>query len=378
MPRAKSGLLFYSITTILLLGLAYLVAKNIFLPKTLEHYQVTNTSGAVVRSQANQTAKSLTKLNAGHKLVFDSISGNYGVISFNYKPAYVSLADVAMDTVTATRPGPGQHVVGPYGVYEIWTTNNIIAALPDFGFLRGKVANPDLWFWAAAFLLLFSYAIAFRTGRNLSVGSMEWKFLFVMMIGASACQFVYLTSSEEPLSFFSPDVVGWGWAIAHFVLVYIGLSLQLDLLCKMIYLVQRECLISFQARGISYYIWGGALVFAGLFVWDWFKATPPWWYWGIAGALIAIPLMAMLAAALKGREIEPVLTAMPLYAVCGTVLMLCLSIMTIVLVILILTYLMVRTALMFMGEGKLEKDQGGRFIYVFPDGSKSLFNRFSW
>lgn len=58
--------------------------------------------------------------------------------------------------------------------------------------------------------------------------------------------------------------------------------------------------------------------------------------------------------------------------------MVSLSVMLIVLVSILIAYLLVRTAMMFLGEGSLEQDANGVYHYVFPDGSTSMFDSFSW
>lgn len=381
MTKKTKGILFFSFAFVVISALAYFVASHLTEKPNKIEYIVTSTNGAPALESASSGANTVTTFRKGKVVEFDSIVGNWGVIDVNYKPTYVALSGLKPYAApTGERPGPGQHfsTVTPEDISYTWSTNRIMERMPDIGLLRGKVGNPDLWFWGAAFLLLVCFAIATWAGSDLETWTWEYKMLYLLLILCSVCEVVYITASEEPLSFFSPDLVGWWQAVIRFAAVFVMLQLQLSLVITMLDKVENEAQYSFMVDTTSYVMWGGALAIAGLFVWSIFKSTPEWWYWLAAAAIVLLPLVAMLISAVRGREWEPLLVAAPLYIVCGFALMMSLSAMLIVLIALFVTYLLIRTALMFLGEGTSERKIDGTYHYVFPDGSSSPFNRFSW
>jgi|GEM_PF-4543708 membrane protein len=345
-------------------------------------YIVTAEDGVRAKRTMGKSSQTITVHRKGEILKFDSIIDNaWGVHTANFRTTYVPLNGVALCKPSdGQRPGPGQHytpVTDAEFAYT-WSTNRIIEHMPDFGVLRGKAGNADVWFWVGGFLLLITVLYGFWVGSDLSFNTWEFYFIGIMLMAVSVCQVVYLTSSEEPLAFFSPDNVGWWQAIIRFIAVFVALQLQLSLFVYLLEKIEKESKKGFLSDWVSYFIWGGSLVSVGIFVFGIFEEKPEPWYWYIAVAIIIIPVIALIISAIRGREVGPQLIALLLYIVCGGALMVSLSVMLIVLVSILIAYLLVRTAMMFLGEGSLEQDANGVYHYVFPDGSTSLFDSFSW
>ena len=380
MTTKTRGILYFSFVAAVILTLAYFVGRHI---RGVEKfaYIVTSSAGAPAQNEPLAGSRTVTTFPKNKVVEFDSIVGNWGVINVNYRPTFVALSTVKpFVPATIERPGPGQHCspAKEEDLNYFWSTNRIIERLPDFGLLRGKVGNPDMWFWGAGFLLLIVLAVTIWAGEDFEGGTWEFAVTYVLLLLASVCEGVYLLSSEEPLSFFSPDNVGWWSAIWRFGALFVILMWQLSIVVCVLYEYQETFEHGYLASWISYIIWGGALCVTGIFVCAVFEQTPDWWYWIVCAVVIGFPLLAMAVSSGRCTRLGPLLVAAPFYFVCGTVLMVLLSVLLIVIVTIFITYLLIRTALMFLGDGTMKQKIDGTYVFMFPDGSTSLHNRFSW
>lgn len=380
MTTKTRGILYFSFVAAVILTLAYFVGRHI---RGVEKfaYIVTSSAGAPAQNEPLAGSRTVTTFPKNKVVEFDSIVGNWGVINVNYRPTFVALSAVKpFVPATIERPGPGQHC-SPAREDELayfWSTNRIMERLPDFGLLRGKAGNPDMWFWSGGFFLLICFAVALWAGEDFSSGIWEFKAVYILLLLSSVCEAVYLLASEEPLAFFSPDNVGWWSAIWRFGALFVVLMWQLSMVVAVLCKYEDDCRHGYLASWTSYLIWGGALCVTGVFVCAVFGQTPDWWYWIVCAFVVGFPLMSMAVSSGRGAEAGPLLVAAPFYIICGPVLMAVLSVMLIVIVTIFITYLLIRTALMFLGEGSLTRKVDGTYVFMFPDGSTSLHNRFSW
>ncbi|MDE6009535.1 MAG: SH3 domain-containing protein [Muribaculaceae bacterium] len=342
-----------------------------------------------IRADGTPTATVLGTLSPGTIIEVKTVEGDWASLDYKGKTGYV--ATKYIETVDATsstvgaRPGPGQHVE-PKCKYEIanqFSTNRIMERLPDFGFLRGKAGNPDMWFWLAATLVAACIImnIIFKDERGNY--SDEWKFYAVLFcfMALSACEIIYLLSSEEPISFFSPDINSVFISVIRFILLFIVIQEQFNILIGLFVHIEDHAAYGFWADKISWFIWGGIIGAIGYFVTLLFQDSPEWWWWALTGGLVAVPIIGMLLSAFRGKGWRSAVIGIPLYLIALIPLIFGMSIITIGIIMVVFTYFIIQACSWALGDGTLERDRiTGQYRYVFPDGTTSLFNRhtFNW
>lgn len=354
-------------------------------------YKVTSTGELNIREGGASNAKVLGTLPPDTVIDVESVEGDWANFEYNGKKGYVAAKYIEIvdpQTVSAAvgaRPGPGQHVE-PKCKYEIanqFSTNRIMEHLPDFGFLRGKAGNPDIWFWTAVGLVALCLILNFIFKDERGNYTDEWKFYIVLFcfIMLSVCETVYILSSEEPISFFSPDINSVFMSIVRFILLLIVMLEQFNILIGLLVHIEDHATHGFGADKVSWFIWCGVIGAIGYFITLLFKETPDWWWWTLTGGLVAVPILGMLLSSVRGRGWRSAVIGIPLYLISLTPLIFGMSIIAIGIIMVILTYFLIQVCAWALGDGTLERDRiTGQYHYVFPDGTTSLFNRhtFNW
>lgn len=280
------------------------------------------------------------------------------------------------------RPGPGQHytTVTPEDFWWQFSTNRIMERIPDIGLLRGRAGNPDVWFWLSLGLFAACFVLNFISDESDEYIT-DWIFWSVLgcFVAGSVSQALYILSSEEPLSFFSPDIHSVWRCAAVLVAMIIVVQAQFNLLVKLLNSIEYRTRKGFKSSWTSFFVWGTVVSLLGYFVTRVFNDKPEWWWWAGTAVLYAVPPVLMLLSSCIARDVRPLLIGVPLYVVGTLPLIFVVSVVSVVVLTIIIVCLIVRLAMFILGEGTLEYDKsGGRYLYVFPDGSKSLFDRHVW
>lgn len=372
---------------LLRLLMVFIMSTYAFVAYARDTYIVDCNSTLSIRSAPDSSAPVVGSLSNGTKIYVEAFDGDWAEIKYNNNKAYIAAKYIKESEITAARragirPGPGQHFSPVKKSDFSWqlSTNRIMERLPDFGILRGKVGNPDIWFWMAMGLFAIVFAINWFANETykFKTDKFFWSVLLCFTL-ASICELVYILSSEEPISFFSPDINTMGTAIFNFLALIILTQAQFSIMVKLLNSIEYRSSRNFMASWGSFFIWGAIIGMIGYFVTLVFENKPEWWWWLATGILYTVPIIAMLVSSCAGSDLRPLLLGIPLYIIGSIPLIFMMSIIAVALIFIVITYLMIRTALFFIGEGTLVKENlTGQIYYIFPDGSRSLFDRHVW
>ena len=365
---------------------AYLLFMGIAVISVMaaDTYTVSSSSQLNVRKTPSQSGSVVGKMAPGASVNVESIEKGWARIEYNGKTGYVSAqylspGNAASASSSGLRPGPGQHIetTGPDDISRQFSTNRIMEHIPDFGFLRGKAGTPDVWFWVAFGLLTVCIGIKFFDEFDLST---DWCFYttLVAFVGASICEIIYLLSSEEPLSFFSPDINPVFKAIASFILLVVMIMEQFNILVTLLVRIQDDAERGFMASYTSYFIWGGVIGLLGYFVTLFLHETTFWWWWPTCGFIVSIPVIAMLVSSFSRHGWKSGGIGIPLYIIGAIPIMIAVSVISIAVLFLLFVWFIISATAYFLGEGELRYDPYKGYYYAFPDGTTSLFNRYSY
>ncbi len=340
-----------------------------------EVYTVSSSSQLNVRNQPAQGGSVIGKMPPGTNVNVESIESGWAKIEYNGQAGYVSSKYLTPVNLSSTvpsgaRPGPGQHIetTAADDMVRYFSTNRIMEKLPDFGYLRGKAGNPDVWFWMAFSLLAICTGLKYYDKLN-----SDWCFYTVLaaFIGAGICEVIYLLSSEEPLSFFSPDINSLFKAIASFIILLLVLMEQLSTFASLLVRIQKDADRGFMASYISYFVWAGVIGLLGYFFTLIIEDTPYTWWWPVFGVIVCIPIIAMIISSFSNGGWKSAVLGIPLYIIGSIPLLLCLTIVSIAIIFLLFTVLMISLLGSMIGHDgpELRYDKRWGYYYVFPDGT---------
>lgn len=360
--------------------IARLLLLLLLLPSTFiassEVYKVSSASSLNIRDTSDKNGNVIGKLKSGEEIDVKSIENGWGKVEFGGNPGYVSMKYLVTTddaaSIQSNRPGPGQHVEKLTNEDFLWqfSTNRILECLPDFGFLRGKAGNPDVWFWIAFALLVVCMVM------NAIESSLINKYFFITLasfIGACICEVVYLLSSEEPISFFSPDINSLLKAIGSFILFIFMMTEQLNVMINLLVRVQSRVYRNFMASKTAWFVWPGAIGLVGYYVTRIGGQTPDWWWWTICGTPLIVPVIAMVISGLYRGGWRSLVIGIPVYLIGVVPIIIALSVIGIVLLIVTITLLLFTILFKVLDSPTYYFAYGNVYYILLPDGTKEFY-----
>ena len=209
---------------------------------------------------------------------------------------------------------------GRWGSMGHWfSTDRIMEALPDFGFLKGRLPfNPDVCFYIAFWLLLLS-GIAFPLLENrIEFGNVWYWGCYAVTLTVSVCELLYLLASPDPLGFCDINNVWFVTALFYLLLCGLALYQQLRLFSTILFVTQNDADFDFKA---------GMAVKVMLLTVVYFIASVVVYHFGghfpekvdccVLGILL-LPVLLMLYRAVAEKDFVPLLVLLPFYCIAGT------------------------------------------------------------
>lgn len=277
-----------------------------------------------IREDPSSTSAVVGKLTEGEEIELLAIDDGWAKIIYRGDTCYAAaeylspIQKTDKSGLPAWRnPDEGKGTWGKMGYY--FSTDRIMEALPDFGFLRGKLPfDPDRCFYIAFVLLLLSgITFPFFEDRIRYSNVWYWIYYIVTMV-ISGCELLYIFASPDPLGFCDINNVWFVTALFYFLLCGLALYQQLKLFSTILFVTQSDDDFDFKA-GLSVKLIMLAVIYfmASIVVFHFGEHFPVWMNYSVIGILL-LPILLMCYRAIADRNVITFVILLLFYLIAGT------------------------------------------------------------